>query len=41
MMDRMINALLAKYGWVFMASNIFYPVYRDFVRGVMIGLLGP
>lgn len=35
-----LRGIFAKYGWAFMAWIIFYPVYRDFVRGMMMGLLG-
>ena len=39
-MDPVVQALVAKYGWVFMASSLFYPVYRDLIEGFMRGLLG-
>lgn len=35
-----VEALVARYGWVFLAWCIFYPVYRDFMQGVAMGLLG-
>lgn len=35
-----LRGIIAKYGWLFMGYGMFYPVYRDFVRGFMIGLLG-
>jgi hypothetical protein len=40
MTEPVIAALVARYGWMFVASNMFWPVYRDFVQGVTMGLLG-
>lgn len=39
MTDVILQGLIARYGWMFVAANVFWPVYRDFVQGVMIGLL--
>lgn len=34
------QAVIAKYGWLFIGINMFWPAYRDFVEGFMMGLLG-
>lgn len=41
MADTIVAALVARYGWLFIGANIFWPVYRDFVQGFMRGLLLP
>ena len=40
MSEWQVQLLLAKYGPWCMAYAMFYPAFRDFVQGFMIGLLG-
>jgi hypothetical protein len=38
--DRVIAALISRYGAWFIGCNMFWPVWRDFWQGFMTGLLG-